>query len=665
MTGFGRAVRLALGSRGLVAGCFVTSLFVAVLWASNLMAVWPLVDAVMRGQSVPQWLESEAETQRTELAERTQRRIELGLQVAHASPDQHPRLRQLIADSKRESGYTREKLEWNAWVRPIAARWLPSTPFETLVCVCAYVMIGTLLKNLFRVLNLVCVARLGHVTCFNLRKDYYRQLLRLDLSEFSERGRGDLMNRCTTDLNEVGTGVQTLFGQAVREPLKMIACFAGAAWVSWRLLLLTIVVAPIAFFAVRALAKSLKRANRRALEELSGIFETLTETLSSIRLIKAFTLESAERARFHDSAKALYERQMKIARYNALVSPLTENLGIMMVMLAALAGGFLVLNQETHLFGVRISETPLTHGHMTLFFAMLIGMSDPARRLAEVFNRLQMASAASDRVFEVLDRRPTIVDPPAPASFPLKWRSLAFEQVTFGYGGGASVLKNVDLEVRRGERIAIVGPNGCGKSTLLSLLPRFYDTTGGAIRIDGVDVRDLRLRALRSRIGIVSQQAHLFNTSVAENISFGRPGATREEIEAAAVQAHADRFVLDKLEHGYDTIVGPGGSRLSGGQRQRIALARAILRDPEILILDEATSQIDVESERLIHDALKRFTVGRTTLLITHRPSTLTLADRVVVMDHGVIDDIGTADELYARCELFRTLCSGGYRASA
>jgi ATP-binding cassette subfamily B protein/subfamily B ATP-binding cassette protein MsbA len=328
-------------------------------------------------------------------------------------------------------------------------------------------------------------------------------------------------------------------------------------------------------------------------------------------------------------------------------------------------GGYLVLGQHTHIFGIYISEPPLTHGLMSVFFAMLAGMADPARRLSQEFNQLQQGVAAADRVYEIIDREPKIVDPIHPRPLPKLTGSLALENVDFSYQQEKQVLHGVSLAVTAGETIAIVGPNGCGKSTLLQLLLRFYDPQAGRVVYDGVDVRDVRLRDLRTRFGIVTQETLLFNDTVANNIAYGATEATRADVEAAARKAYAHTFVMEKLPDGYDSLVGPGGSRLSGGQRQRIALARAILRNPEVLILDEATSQIDVESEQLIHAVLRDFSRDRTTLLVTHRTSTISLADRVVVMDQGRILDVGTDAELSSRCELYRRLCHNGYRESA
>ncbi|MEM1304350.1 MAG: ABC transporter ATP-binding protein, partial [Planctomycetota bacterium] len=432
MSSFGRALRLALRRRVNVVACVLASLMVALLWAANLAPVLLVVDVVMQDRSVPEWIDE---------------------QIAELDE-------QLAGDAGRLEPSLATRLWLLRSAKPAADTWLPDSAFETLVVVCLFLLVGTLVKNVFRIAGMLLAARVSALAALDLRDRFYRKVLRLDLADFGDAGRGDLMTRCTGDLANVGQGIQTLFGPMVREPLKMVACTALAAMISWRLLLLTVVVAPVVAVAIHYLSKSLKRANRRAMEELSTIYETLAETLAGIRVIKAYTSEAAERDRFAKSNHTLYRRQMRIAWYDSLVSPVTENLGVGMVVIAVVAGGYLVLNEQTDLFGVPISSLPLTHGEMAAFFASLVGMSDPARRLSGLFNQLQRASASAERVYAVLDREPSIVSPPRPIALPAPVRGIEFDNVHFRYQPDKPVLEGVDFDVRPGETIAIVGPNG-------------------------------------------------------------------------------------------------------------------------------------------------------------------------------------------------------------
>jgi len=665
MKNFRRAIAIAFRHPWTVAGSLVCALAVALLWGGNITAIYPVVDVIMNNKGIPEYLderrvaaEERIEALNAEIADREAK-------LSRAAGDEALALKIAIPRLKTELQYKRQEAARLKYWGPTAQRYLPRTAFQTLVVVCVFLFVGTVLKSLFRVASAYYTGRLGNLVTFELRKEFYRRTLRLDLATFRQNSSGDLLNRFVSDVNIVANGVQNVFGMVICEPMKIVVCLAGAAWISWQLLLLTMLSAPLAGYAISWLARSLKRANRKAIEEMTVVYDRLEETFDSVKVIKAFSRQSRERSRFHHTSKQYYRKSMRIALYGALVSPVTEISGIGIIVAAVLCGGYLVLNQQTHLFGIRVSQEPLTHGWLTLFYAFLAGASDPVRRITAIFNTLQQGSAAADHLYEVLDREPMIRDPQHPQPLPRVLGPIEFRDVSFAYKPDEPVLSGVSLKINPREKIALVGPNGCGKTTLINLLLRFYDPTGGSIAVSGVDVRSVRVRDLCDRIGLVTQETLLFNDTVAENIRYGNPAATHAEIVEAAQRAHAHEFITDVLAEGYDTIVGPGGNRLSGGQRQRIALARAIIRDPDILILDEATSQVDVESERLIHQVLDEFTRDRTALMITHRPSTLALADRIVVMDQGRIVDVGTYRELSSRCGLFKKLAHHDLRESA
>lgn len=709
MRNFVRSLRLALRHRWTLVGSIASALLVAVLWGGNISAVYPFVEVVFKGQSMQEWATGEVESTERKIAnlrnqvERCDELLhladgdltarigqerdcaELELQTAIAVPADTAMLRRAVQELRRKtadlaslaslpSSVQRARLEsdrnqvahrlateeraadWYRWIRPHIQQHLPNDPFHTLVWVLGLLFVGTLLKCGFMIANSMLGCRLALLATFDLRKEFYRRTMRMDLASFSNDGIGELMSRFTYDMENVNEGIAALFGKAIREPLKMIACLIGAAFVCWRLLLLSLLVAPLAVYVINRLSRLLKGANRRAMEEMSQIYGILEQTLQGIKVVKAFTMERAERRRFHQNNKQFFNKSMRIVRYESLGRPTIELMGILTICLALLAGAYIVLKGETHLLGIKICDRPLSLGALLVFYGMLAGMSDPARKLAEIFNRLQRAAAASDRIYAMLDRETAVREPRKPQPLPRHKKSILFEHVHFRYRPSIPVLEDVHLEVPFGETVAIVGPNGCGKSTLVNLLPRFFDPVQGRILVDGVNLRNVRLRDIRSQIGLVTQETLLFDDTVYNNIRYGSPWATADQVKAAAERAKAHRFIEERLADGYQTIVGPHGSLLSGGQRQRIALARAILRDPSILILDEATSQIDLESEQLIHKALEQFTVNRTTLIVTHRLSTLVLADRIAVMNAGRILDLGTHDQLLRRCDFYARL---------
>ncbi|MEX0585857.1 MAG: ABC transporter ATP-binding protein [Pirellulales bacterium] len=665
MKNFFRALRLTFAYPGTMAAALFSALLVAVLWGGNIGTIYPIVEVVFKGQSLGQWADTQLDASQQRIADFEREIDRLDREIDRADGDVRNSLIQQRTAKEQRLAAEHDALARTRWIAPWLHQYMPDGPFATLLLVIGVLLTGTLIKDVFLVIEALLTERLAQQATLDLRNAFYRRTLRMDLASFGEQTTSDLLSRFTNDMSSVTIGIHVFFGRAVREPLKLIACLAGAAWVCWPLLLLSLAVVPPAMLLVRQLARSMKRASRKAMEEMSLLYNVLVETFNGIKVVKAFTMERYERLRFHRGAREFYRRAMKMARYDALVRPTTELAGMVMIALAILAGAYLVLNQETHLLGIQMSQRPLSLAELLLFYAMLAGTSDPVRKMADVWGQLQKSYAAADRVYEMYDREPKIAEPVQSKPLPRHRRDIVFDNVSFGYQTNQQVLDQINLRIAFGETLAIVGPNGCGKSTLANLIPRFFDPIEGAVRLDGVDLRETSRRGLRRQVGLVTQETLLFNDTVLNNIRYGRPNASRDDVIAAAKKGHAHRFITEKLAEGYDTPVGASGGRLSGGERQRIALARAILRDPAILILDEATSQIDLESEQLIGQTLAEFARGRTTVLITHRLSLLDLADRILVMDRGRIVDLGTHAELMARCDLYARVYRLDLRASA
>ena len=653
-----RALWMTLKYRWSLVGSFFCCLCVAVLWGANLGAVYPFVEIVLHDKSLHEWVDDRTEQSVSAIAKLETEIAEIkaagGLGEKPALPvDAQRRITRLQSDIKTEN----KRQEWNQTLKPYITKYAPKSAFKTLVWLIAFMIIGTIFRGLFLMGNMVLVARVGQRTVLDLQNDVFRNVLDMEVSEMDVKGTGDLISRIRGETNVIGQAVMVLFGKTVREPMKMMACLIGAAYVNWRLLVFSMLICPIAGYLMIALAKVTKRANRKAIEESAKLLDRLYQALTYQRVVKAFTMEDGERERFQTVANDVYKKGMRIAWFNSLSRINNELLGVSMISLSVLAGGYLVLNQKTELFGIMMSSTAMDFGSVMVFFGFLIGIADPLRKMADVYNTIQGGVVAADRVFPLIDQVPAVHDTDSPTPIPSGELQVEFDDVKFSYDPGKPILKGVSAVIPSGASVAIMGHNGCGKSTLINLVPRFYDVGGGCIRIGGVDVRQAGLKQLRSRIGYVTQQTMLFNDTIAENIAYGQPKASREQVIAAAKKAHADEFIND-LEFGYDANIGEHGGKLSGGQRQRLSLARAILKNPDILILDEATSQIDVESENLIHQALSAFIKNRTTLIITHRISTLDLADYIILMSDGKVTDFGTHQQLLARCPDYQRLRS-------
>lgn len=612
---------------------------VGVLWGGNIGAVvYPITEICLKKGTFATWIDQKIEENRDKIE-----KAEQEIQTLESGQTESPRA---LAIKQKELESLNRTESWLLWAKPIAKEYTPRSPFRTVVFLMAIIMIGTVLKIVFLVNHGILAAWIAQKSAMEIRDEYFRKVLDYEVNYFNREGIADTMSRFTNDMEALTRGLTAVYGKVVREPLKMVVCLIGAAYISWQLLLLTLLLAPTAAVAIRWLARSIKRVVRRSMEEMSNMYGRLEETFRSIRVVKAFTRENYERAKFRRTNRNYCARAIKIAKYESLANPLTEIFGIMMICISIIAGSYLVLGERTTFLGIPMLSEPLSMGALILFFALLVGASEPARKLSDIFTMFQGAAAAADRVYARIDREIAIREPGHPAVMPQHRESLCFEHIAFEYEPNRPVLKDVSLEIAFGECIAILGPSGCGKSTLLNLIPRFIDPTGGVIRVDGRSIAEVRFRDLRRQIGLVTQEPILFDDTVLNNIRYGRPTATRAEAIEAAKHAFAHEFIENELHEAYDTVVGPGGGLLSGGQRQRIALARAILRDPNIFLLDEATSQIDVHSERMIHQALKEFKTGRTTIMVTHRLSALSLADRIVLMEDGAVSAVGTHEEL-------------------
>ncbi len=650
-----RAIQLTFRYKLSIVASIFCALMIGVLWGGNIGAITaPIVEICLKNDNFVDWFERKiGETEKT--------KIDLETKIATLETESET---DQDAKARYELGRSRSELSWNQWYRflllrfqPVVNRFCPRDAFLTLVMIVSFALVVTLLKAVFTILHAILSARIAAKTICEIRNQMFRKIIRYEVNYFSQQGISNVMSRIIGEVNSLSIGLTVLYGKLIREPIKMVACLVGAALISWQLLLLTLILVPVAAYAIRWLAKSLKRVVRNGLQQAVLLFGRLEESIRSIRVVKAFVTERCEFGKFRQTNVALYRLTMKTAKYDALTNPLTEVLGVAMICIAALAGSYLVMNQRADIFGIPMSDGPLSQAMLLTFFVLLAGASDPARKLSDIFTQCQTAIVAADRVFELIDREIPIVDAPNAVRMPRHSKSITFDRVSFSYLPDKPILKDVSLDIPFGETLAIVGPSGCGKSTMLSLIPRFADATSGDVRIDGVAVRTAKMHDVRRMMGIITQEPILFNDTIMNNIRYGSPFATDEEVIEAAKNAFAHEFIEKELVHGYKTNVGPGGALLSGGQRQRIALARAFLCDPAILLLDEATSQIDLYSEQKIHEALAKFIGKRTTILVTHRLSALTLADRIVVLQDGVIESIGTQQELLTQSPYFARLC--------
>jgi ATP-binding cassette subfamily B protein/subfamily B ATP-binding cassette protein MsbA len=663
MKNFLRALRCAWPYRYRLAISIACAVLAAVFWSLSFTAIYPVLKLLGSEQNLQEWVDSEIRRTQKDIESWEQRINEVNKKVQEV--EQQPvsresdRAKAALAADLAKFEAKLEPARRNLYRFHFLKHWIdrifPNDRFQTLLWVLVLVVAGVGIKGFFEFWQESLVGSVVNLSLFDLRNRFYRNVIHLDVRHFGEAGTHELMARFTNDMETLGGGTKTLFGRVIAEPLKAVGCVVVACWISWQLTFMFLVLVPVALFILTKVGRLMRKATRRLLERMSSIYKILQETFLGIRVVKAFTGESHERRRVYTATRDYYHKAMWVVNLDALAGPIIELLGVAAIAAALLAGAYLVINHETHLWGMRMTEHPLEAESLVQLYAFLAAIADPVRKLSSVYTRIQSGAAAADRIYNIIDRRPQVRGNSTGPRLPRHREAVEFRDVCFSYEPGRPILTNINLLVRHGETVAFVGKNGCGKTTLVSLLPRFADPDHGSVLIDGIDIRKAQLRSLRRQVSIVTQETILFDDSVFNNIAYGCRHARREDVEAAARGADIHDFIA-QLPEGYQTRVGEAGAKLSGGQKQRLALARAILRDPSILILDEFTSQADAESESLIHRDLREFMRGRTTFLITHRLNTLEIADRIVVVDKGRIEAVGTHRELLAGCGVYQRL---------
>ena len=538
------------------------------------------------------------------------------------------------------------------WIfRDMIDKVLNAKDYYMLNVISASIVVIFLLRGIFLYGQNYLMSYVGQHVIIDIRSEVFRKLQRLSMSFYDKNKTGTIMSYVTNDVNALQGAMVDNTIELVTEGIILIGSVCAMIYLDWKLTLFTILTFPVVLYFMNYFGKKIRRSGGQIQEATADITSVLQESVSSARVVKSFVREQYEIERFERENEANLKANLKNAKYMATLTPTIEFVAALGVTLILWYGGNNVIAGET------------TAGSLVAFLAYAVNISNPIKRITRVSGNIQKALAAAQRVFDVLDLREEVRDLPDAKALPAVTGNVSFEHVTFSYNTGDEILHDLSFTAKPGQAIGLVGPSGAGKSTVASLLPRFYDCDAGTIRIDGTDIRHVTLDSLRNQVGIVPQETILFNGSVYDNILYGRLDATKEEIEAAAKAANAHDFIME-LPEGYNTMLGDRGVNISGGQRQRIAIARAILKDPRILILDEATSALDTESERVVQEALNRLMVGRTSIIIAHRLSTIKNADRILVLDKGKLAEDGTHEELMAKNGLYAHLYQIQYRTN-
>lgn len=530
------------------------------------------------------------------------------------------------------------------WViKDVVDRVLMDKDVYMLYWVIAAILIVFLIRGITTFGHRFLMGYIGQRVITDLRYSLYKHLQKLSISYYDKRRTGEIMSNLTNDIAALQSAIVENFVSLVQEGLIFIGSFISMVYLQWKLTILCLVIVPLVTGTIRFFGRKLHNSGRTVQEKLADVTSMLQETIQGVRIIRSFNRTDFEIQRFQSVNESNFNATVRTIRQQSQMTPFVEFFSAFAVTAIIWYGGMSVIN------GV------MTSGELIAFLMYAINLANPVKRVAEAVGNIQKSLAAADRVFHILDTRPDTIEKENAKELVINDGCVKFKHVKFHYNEGHPILEDFDFTAQAGKTIAIVGPSGAGKTTVANILPRFYDVTGGAVYIDGVDIRDVTLSSLREQIGMVPQDTMLFNTTIKDNILYGRLDATDEEIWEAVRAANAEEFIK-ALPQGLQTMAGDRGVVLSGGQRQRISIARAILKNPKILILDEATSALDTESEKVVQDALDKLMIGRTAFVIAHRLSTIKHADHILVLNNGRIEEQGTHEELISRHGLYYEL---------
>ena len=623
------------------------------LWSMNLSITFPVVEVLFEGDSLHASVDQEID----ELNETINGYSTYLSTLGDEQLNERARVQGKLNEASQE-------LLYKQWLKDRVLPYVPADRFQTVLAMLVIVVVSTAVKGLFVYWQEQLVGGVVHASANDMRTAAFSNAMNLDYQSLTDLGTSTLTSRMTNDVTEMSHGLRLSCIQLVREPLKAIGCIVAALLFNWRLTLVAIVVLPLIGLLFYRSGQVLRRSARHMMETMSNIYQNVAETFDATRIRIAFGGGPRHREQLVEANKQYYDHSMKLIRVSSLIRPTTELLGILAFTAVLIPGAYMVLNNTNEIGGVKLAAGPLGIAELSALYVLLAGVLDPLRKLSGVFPQLKRSLAAADRLFEVIDRETEVPEPETPVTIPRHSKEISFENISFRYRHSDSdvdsnrlILQNVNLKIPFGEVVAVVGGNGSGKSTLISLLPRLFDPINGSVKLDGHDIRRMGLKDLRSQIGLVTQDTMLFDETIFDNVRYGNPDASSSQVEQAIQQAHAEEFV-SLLPKGLNTKAGLKGQKLSGGQKQRISLARAIVRDPAILIMDEATSAIDAESEAIIYDVLQEFAKGRTVFIITHliNRSFLDIIDRVVVLEHGRVIANGKHDDLIGSCPEYARL---------